>query len=1371
MHRSEWRRLVSIFMTLLFVVAAVPHVYAYESSPYLSELRVSGGSLTEGFDQDAYSYTIIADEGSSSAKITAIPEDPDATVTINGDVATQSSLTLEGTNTASIHVTAADGEHGAIYTVELVAPAITEPVDPSNGEPVGPSEPVDPSGAKPVSPFEEALAARSNNAYLWGIDGDFDLLTPYLDRTVFHYTVQPYPGNTSVYLVFEAEDPSAVIRVNGEKRNDVTLSFSNGIKDAAVEITAADGVTKNIYTFSISRTSNNADLFVLETDPDTGRFDPEFDPDIITYDAIPTGEYPYVFFWIRPMDAYGTVKVDGMEAPPWDNDWYYWAVGTADGLSTTAKIEITASDGTSKKTYTVRYAAPSVKLGTPTLTVTAQKYDSVRISWNAISGAKGYEVYRSTSSSGTYTKIATVDGSLDYTDTGLKSGQRYYYKVRAYSLSYNGKIYGSFSSYKYATPSWGTVKPTASVTHKTVSLQWNAVADATGYEVLRGTSSKGTFVSIANVTELSYTDKDVTAGKTYYYKVRPLDASGASTKYGPESAVLTAAPVWASVKFSSPSVTHKTVTLRWNAVAGATGYEVLRSTSSTGTYVSIAANVTEPTYTDTGVTAGKTYYYKVRPLDASGETVLYGTASAYQSATPVWPSIKFTSSASVTHKTVTLRWNAVAGATGYEVLRSTSSKGAYVSIAANVTETAFTDTGVVSGKTYYYKVRPLDASGEATLYGTESAYQSATPVWPSIKFTSSASVTHKTVTLRWNAVAGATGYEVLRSTSSKGAYVNIATNVTETTFTDTGVVSGKTYYYKVRPLDASGETTLYGTASAYQSATPVWPSIKFTSSASVTHKTVTLRWNAVAGATGYEVLRSTSSKGAYASITANVTETTFTDTGVISGKTYYYKVRPLDVSGETTLYGAESAYQSATPVWPSIKFTSSASVTHKTVTLRWNAVAGATGYEVLRSTSSKGAYASIAANVTETTFTDTGVAAGKTYYYKVRPLDASGETTLYGTESAYQSATPVWGTARFGTATPTYQSIGLKWNTVAGATGYEVQRSTSSKGTYAVIANVDEASFTDTDVVTGKTYYYKVRPLDASGEPTLYGPVSAYQAVTAAWPQVSIKVVSGTYNSVLVTWNAVAGATAYEVQRSTSSKGVYTVIAEGVTETSFTDTALVTGKTYYYKVRPYDGSVDPRVYGPVSSYKYAAPAWPSLTLQAASGGFDSVKLSWNTVAGAAGYEVYRADSSRGTYRLVATATASSLTDEGLSTGKTYYYKVRAFDEADGNRVYGGYSSYKYAKPVPAAPVGLTASSAQGGVALDWDGVRGVTMYEVYRATSKSGSYTKIATTAESQTLSTGLSAGRTYYYKVRAYTLSGKDKIYSSYSAIVSGKK
>ena len=1129
MHRPEWRRLCSIFLAVLFALSAVPHAFALENSPYLAELNVDGGKLNEAFSPKKHSYTITADDEATAVTITAVAEDPAAVATINGTAATQHTLTLEGTSKASIKVTAADGERNATYTVELIAPAApsekasaaspeetpavlpTEtPVAPPAETPVVPpvelpvvppvETPVAPPEKNPVAPSEEApalpeenLAAASNNAYLFDLDGEFDLLTPYLDRTVFHYTVQPYLGETSVYLVFEAEDSAATIRVNGEQRNDVTLKLSNGVKEATVEITAADGVTKNIYTFAISRTSNNAELFYIDPYPETGRFDPEFHPDITAYDAIPTGEYPYVFFDFLPMDAYSTVKVNGEQPPQWEDGWYYWAVGTEAGLSTTAKIEIFASDGTAKKTYTVRYSNPSIKPGTPSLTAAAQRFDSVKLSWNEISGARGYEVYRATSSGGTYTKVATVDSATTYTDTGLKSGQRYYYKVRAYSLSYSGKIYGSFSSYKYATPAWGTLKATASVTHKTVRLSWNAVADATGYEVLRSTSSKGTYVSIAaNVVETTLTDTGVTAGKTYYYKVRPLHNSGTTTQYGPDSAVLSATPVWGSVKFSAPSVTHKTVTLRWNTVAGATGYEVLRSTSSKGTYVSIAADVEETTFTDTGVVAGKTYYYKVRPLDASGETTLYGTMSAYQSATPSWPGVKFTSSASVTHKAITLRWNAVAGATGYEVLRSTSSKGTYVSIAANVDDT---------------------------------------------------------------------------------------------------------------------------------------------------------------------------------------------------------------------------------------------------------------------------------------TYTDTGVAAGKTYYYKVRPIDASGETTLYGTMSTYQSATPVWAAVKFGTAAPTYRSIGLRWNTIAGATGYEVQRSTSSKGTYTVIATVTEASFTDTDVVTGKTYYYKVRPLDASGEPTLYGPASAYQSVTAAWPQVSVKAVSSTYNSVLITWNAVAGATAYEVQRSTSSKGVYMAIAEGVTETGFTDTGLTTGKTYYYKVRPYNGSADPKVYGAASPYKSATPSWPSLTLQAASGGFDHVKLSWNAVAGAAGFEVYRADSSRGTYRLVATATASSLTDEGLSAGKTYYYKVRAFDETDGSRIYGGYSAYKYAKPVPTAPTGLTAASSQGGIALDWNDVPSAAMYEVYRATSKSGSYTKIATTADSQTLSTGLSAGRTYYYKVRAYTLSGKDKIYSSYSAIVSGKK
>jgi hypothetical protein len=177
------------------------------------------------------------------------------------------------------------------------------------------------------------------------------------------------------------------------------------------------------------------------------------------------------------------------------------------------------------------------------------------------------------------------------------------------------------------------------------------------------------------------------------------------------------------------------------------------------------------------------------------------------------------------------------------------------------------------------------------------------------------------------------------------------------------------------------------------------------------------------------------------------------------------------------------------------------------------------------------------------------------------------------------------------------------------------------------------------------------------------------------------------------------------------------------------------------------------------------------SVKAASTGYNSVKISWNLISGASGYEVYRAASTTGSYTKVSTTTATSYNNTGLTTNSTYYYKVRAYKTVGTTKVYSSYSTVVSAKPVLSAPASIKAVSfSYNIIGTNWSTVSGAKGYEVYRATSAAGTYTKIATTTVPGYYNTGLTTNRTYYYKVRAYRLVGTKKVYSNYSSVVSAK-
>ena len=181
------------------------------------------------------------------------------------------------------------------------------------------------------------------------------------------------------------------------------------------------------------------------------------------------------------------------------------------------------------------------------------------------------------------------------------------------------------------------------------------------------------------------------------------------------------------------------------------------------------------------------------------------------------------------------------------------------------------------------------------------------------------------------------------------------------------------------------------------------------------------------------------------------------------------------------------------------------------------------------------------------------------------------------------------------------------------------------------------------------------------------------------------------------------------------------------------------------------------------------------TIKTSSNSYNSNKITWSKLNNADGYEIYRSTSKSGTYKSIKSITNGSTvsyTDKSLTTGSTYYYKVRAYRTVDKKKVYSSYSSVVSAKPVLKTPsVKLTSGSKKA--TIKWEKISGASGYEVYRATSKSGKYSKIKTITKNSTVSyvnSSLTKNKTYYYKVRAYrTVNGK-KIYSSYSVAKSVK-
>ncbi len=258
----------------------------------------------------------------------------------------------------------------------------------------------------------------------------------------------------------------------------------------------------------------------------------------------------------------------------------------------------------SGSSYSVLSKATAIDyIATPKVTAKSV-YDGVKVSWDKVSGAQKYRVYRKVYGASSWTAIATVGkDARSYVDTAASNNKKIYYTVKAIGAD-------SVSAYKAVSVQY-IKAPKASVSNVKagVKVSWGKISGATEYYVYRKAGSASSWTKIATVTSTSYIDKNVKNNTTYKYTVRAANSTRTSGYYSDG---------WKTKFFSAPKLvsvasSSKGITFKWEKISGATQYYVYRKTGS-GSFqrLALVSGNSTVSYVDKTAQKGKTYTYTVR---------------------------------------------------------------------------------------------------------------------------------------------------------------------------------------------------------------------------------------------------------------------------------------------------------------------------------------------------------------------------------------------------------------------------------------------------------------------------------------------------------------------------------------------------------------------------------------------------------------------------------------------------------------------------------------------------------------------------------------------------------------------------------------
>ena len=476
------------------------------------------------------------------------------------------------------------------------------------------------------------------------------------------------------------------------------------------------------------------------------------------------------------------------------------------GTSRTFTVTCLTATGQVSDNVTVNIQQSGAGLSAPTLTASTGAFcgGQVSLSWNAVSGATSYKIFRNG------VQITTTT-NLSFTDTGLTPSTSFSYSVVASDGTNDSPVSNTSSAQSSAvcatgvpaTPT-GVQAITGPICGGQISISWIAVAGATSYKVLRD----GSQVGIVSSPTTNFVDA-VTIDSVHSYSVIASNSFGdsgpSSSVNGTASSACPAGPVGSTtLSGAMGGACGGEIVLSWTTVVSATNYKVFRISGGTTTQITTTTNLS---FTDTGLTPSTMYQYFVvvnaGGIDSAPSNIVSPLSSATCGGGGGTPAPVITLIATpnpiLVGATSTLTWtstNATSCASIGGWTLATTTSGNQIVSPATTTAFAITCTGV---------------GGSATAITTINVLPAGIPLAPTNLVANTGAQCGGQIDLTWNISLGSTFYNILRN----GSIIATTTNLS---FTDTGLTFGQSYSYTVQAVNSLGTSASSNTAAANASA-------------------------------------------------------------------------------------------------------------------------------------------------------------------------------------------------------------------------------------------------------------------------------------------------------------------------------------------------------------------------------------------------------------------------------------------------------------------------------------------------------------------------------------------------------------------------